>query len=327
MRGAGPPGGYLEHLVVAGDAGAAPGEGDAARGVRVGAVHELEVQVGLGGVARVADLGEHLSRVHPVALPDGQGAAPEVGVEGVHAVTEVEDDVVAEDLSGAEQVAHVRLEDHQIGQRGQRGAAEVVTGPVGGADDGGVGHRVQRGAEGREVGVAAGYGPQRAEPRTGARLGFGDHVDGEGLAVGVGVVARRVVRRAVQRRPATGDRGLDLDGFPGGARAVRGTAPSVGDDQDGVGQHQRQEVPPHRMAEVQRHMGDHQGEEGDLERAVGGHGEFACGHASPCVRRCGQGRAAASATSSGTTRPAGTSCRPRPVLCSQPAAVSWRRWW
>src|SRR5690606_8167114 len=94
----------LEDLVVAGDADAAPGERYAARGVRVGTVLELEVQVGLGGVAGVADLGEHLARTDPVALADGEGAAPEVGVAGVGAVAEVEDQVVADDPPGAQEV-------------------------------------------------------------------------------------------------------------------------------------------------------------------------------------------------------------------------------
>ena len=74
-----------------------PGEGDALGGVRVGAVHQLEVQVRFGGVAGVPALGELLPGADRSPAGDLERAAPDVGVQGVRPVAQVEHDVVAED--------------------------------------------------------------------------------------------------------------------------------------------------------------------------------------------------------------------------------------
>ena len=50
----------------------------------------------------------------PVARADGERAALEVGVHGVRAVAEVEDDVVARDPAGAAHVPDGRLDQHQV---------------------------------------------------------------------------------------------------------------------------------------------------------------------------------------------------------------------
>ena len=63
-------------------------------------VHQLEVEVRLGGVARVPALGDLPAGRDPVALGHPERAAAEVGEHGAHAAAEVEHQVVAEDRLG-----------------------------------------------------------------------------------------------------------------------------------------------------------------------------------------------------------------------------------
>jgi hypothetical protein len=67
--------GCLEDLSVTGHADAVPAEGDPAGGVRVGGVHQLEVEVRLAGVAGVPTASDQLSDAHPVTFADGDRAA------------------------------------------------------------------------------------------------------------------------------------------------------------------------------------------------------------------------------------------------------------
>jgi hypothetical protein len=84
------------------------------------------VQVRLGGVPGVADVGDVLSGLDPVALPDEERASAEMGVGGVHAVAVVHDEVVAQDEAGAAELASRTLDDQHEGERGPRLARPVV---------------------------------------------------------------------------------------------------------------------------------------------------------------------------------------------------------
>ena len=81
---------------VAPDLVLAKGARDPVRGQRVGAVHELEVEVGSRRVARVADPSEHVADPHLLASLDRHGAGRQMGEPGVD-VTAPEDDEVAHD--------------------------------------------------------------------------------------------------------------------------------------------------------------------------------------------------------------------------------------
>ena len=63
-------------------------------------VHQLEVEMRLGGVARVAALGELLAGRDPLAPGHPERAAAEVGEHGARAAAEVEHQVVAETRLG-----------------------------------------------------------------------------------------------------------------------------------------------------------------------------------------------------------------------------------
>jgi len=83
-------------------------------------VHELEVEVGLGGVAGVAALGQGLAGGHPVAGPDPDRAPAQVGQGGVDPAAQVEDEVVAEDPPRPQQLA-----DRALGHQESMASGEV----------------------------------------------------------------------------------------------------------------------------------------------------------------------------------------------------------
>ena len=53
-------------------------------------VHELEVHMGLGRVARVAAIGEMIARGHHVARLDADGATTEMGKDDVETVADLD---------------------------------------------------------------------------------------------------------------------------------------------------------------------------------------------------------------------------------------------
>jgi hypothetical protein len=194
-------------------------------------VHELEVEVGLGGVAGVAALGQRLAGGHPVAGPDPDRAPAQVGQGGVDPAAQVEDQVVAEDPAGPQQLADHAL-DEQVAHGRRRGAAPVVALAVMGPDHGARGRGHDRPAEPGEVVRPPGQGPP-GQPRAWPVGGVVDQVDGVGLAVGVQVVAGHPAARAVVGQPPARHRHGHLDRRP----AHRPQAQVHGEGHGHEGQH------------------------------------------------------------------------------------------
>ena len=171
------------------------------------------------------------------------GAALQMAEDGVDAVVELDDDVVAEHEPRPRDLAPEGGEDHQRDRRPARAAAVVVA-PVDGGDHAAVGRRVQRLPEcgerlGRLEGVAL------AEAGAVARLGLVHEVGGVGLALAVRAVARQPVAGAVDDDPAAAHRRGDVDrrDVRGGGPERRGhpereqqEAADAGDERDGAGQ-------------------------------------------------------------------------------------------
>ena len=126
-------------------------------------VHQLEVEVRLGGVARVPALGDLLAGRDPLALGHPERAAAEVGEHGVHAAAEVEHHVVAEDPAGPGELAQGALGE-QVEQARPGAAAAVVPLAAVGPDDRPVGRGQDRPSEagkssgGRNAGPAPNSG-------------------------------------------------------------------------------------------------------------------------------------------------------------------------
>ena len=179
-----------------------------------GMVHELEVQVRLGGVARVAAFGDLVSGADALAGRDPDGPAAQVGQDGVDAVTEIDDHVVAHDPARAGQFAQ-QFGGEQVEKAEGRGPAPVIALAVVDAYYYPVGRGVHRLAERGEVLRAPGRRPP-GERRPGVcRIGgIVDQVDRVRLPVALNPVAGDPACGAVQRVPGAGDRRADRDGFP-----------------------------------------------------------------------------------------------------------------
>ena len=92
----------IEAVVIGGrgDVEVRKGDGQAGGGVETLPLLKLEVEVGLGGVARVAALGDLLAPDHPLPHDHGDAPGAQVGQQRVFPAAVVQKDVVAPQVPG-----------------------------------------------------------------------------------------------------------------------------------------------------------------------------------------------------------------------------------